>query len=270
MQRLLIALLLAPALGGAAGADTVVVNQFGLAFDPPHITIAVGDTVRWQWNNGNHDVAEGDDLVLDGDEAFYSVLRSDTPVFEWTFDAAFLAAHPRPGNVYHYFCSPHTQFGMVGSVTVVGEPGSAFCDCAAAAPCSNTGAAGAGCANSSGAGAVLSGSGSASAAADDLALTATGLLPGKAALLFAGGSQVNGGAGLPFGDGLRCAGAPIRRLGVRVPGAAGAASWGPGLTAAGGWGAGDTRSFQVWYRDAATSPCGNAFNLSNGYSVSFN
>ncbi len=93
--------------------------------------------------------------------------------------------------------------------------------------------------------------------------------PAKSALLFAGTIRVNGGAGLPFGDGLRCAGGSIRRLGVRSTGAAGAASWGGGLSSLGGWSAGDLRTFQVWYRDDLVGTCGSGFNLTQGLEVTF-
>ena len=59
------------------------------------------------------------------------------------------------------------------------------------------------------------------------------------------------------------------RLGVRTPSATGAATWGPSLGAVGGWSAGDTRYFQVWYRDPAGGPCASGFNLSNGLALSF-
>jgi hypothetical protein len=138
----------------------------------------------------------------------------------------------------------------------------------AACPCGNEGGAGRGCANSSGAGALAVSAGSASALADDLEVHASDLVPGQAALLFAGESAPNEGQGLPFGDGLRCAGTNVRRLGLRAPDAGGAASWGPELGALGGWNAGDTRYLQVWYRDPA-GPCGSTFNLSNGLEVVF-
>lgn len=134
-------------------------------------------------------------------------------------------------------------------------------------PCGNAGGAGEGCANSTGAGARLEGQGTGSVAQDSLQLAASGLLPGKAALLFAGGSAVGGGAGTILGDGLRCAGAPIERLGVRLPGLQGGAEWGPGLIGQQAWSAGQTWRFQVWYRDAAASPCGSGFNLSGAYEV---
>ena len=136
-------------------------------------------------------------------------------------------------------------------------------------PCGNAGASGEGCANSSGSGAVLEASGSTSVAADDLAFHAQQLLPNKPALLFVATNAVNSGNGTPFGDGLRCAGGSVKRFAVRTPDAFGQASWGPGLGAIGGWSAGDTRRFQVWYRDPTGSPCATNFNLSHGFEVAF-
>jgi len=136
-------------------------------------------------------------------------------------------------------------------------------------PCGNFGGSGEGCANSSGSGAYFFSTGSPSVSADDLGFDAFNLLPGQPALLFVGENQVNGGNGVVFGDGLRCAGFNVVRLGVRVPDGNGQASWGPGMGAQGGWSAGDTRNFQVWYRDPGGSPCGAGFNLSHGLSVVF-
>ncbi|MDP6764391.1 MAG: lectin-like protein [Planctomycetota bacterium] len=136
-------------------------------------------------------------------------------------------------------------------------------------PCGNFGAGGEGCANSTGAGAVLAGMGSQDAVADDLQFVLSQALPGQPALLFSGMNSVNGGSGVLFGDGLRCAGGSVKRLGVRVPDGSGAAEWGPGLAPMGQWGPGDVRYFQGWYRDPQGSPCGANFNLSNGVEVVF-
>jgi hypothetical protein len=154
------------------------------------------------------------------------------------------------------------------------EPFSSFCfgdGSGTACPCGNESAPGAGqgCANSTGMGAKLAASGSNSVGADDLGFTAQNLLPGQPALLFVGQNAVAGGAGAPFGDGLRCAGQNVVRLGVKTPGGAGSASWGPGLGGVGGWGAGDTRYFQCWYRNPVGSPCGALFNLSQGVGTTF-
>ena len=103
-----------------------------------------------------------------------------------------------------------------------------------------------------------------SVATDDLVLRGSGLVSQQPALAFVGDDAV----GLPFGDGFRCAGGIVVRLGVVTPDANGDASWGPGLGATGGWSAGDTRFFQVWYRDPG-GPCASGFNLTNGLEVTF-
>ncbi|MCB9914934.1 MAG: hypothetical protein H6828_07265 [Planctomycetes bacterium] len=259
------------ALSALGSANTIIVNQVNVSWSPANVTINLGDTVRWVRNSGTHDVCEGTDGTVDGDEAFYQLLDGINSTFEVTFDATFLAAHPRPGNKYDYFCSPHFFLGMVGTVTVAGAPGTTYCACpAVSAPCGNAGTDGEGCANSTGHGAVLGGSGTSSVVADDLVMHAAQMPTNQPALLFAALNQVNGGAGNPFGDGLRCAGGSVVRLGVRIADASGSATWGPGLGATGGWSFGDTRRFQTWYRDPSGTPCGNAFNLSNGYEVLFN
>ncbi len=139
----------------------------------------------------------------------------------------------------------------------------------ATCPCGNQGQIGEGCANSTGHGTVIAATGTQGVIADDFGIDATFLVPGQPALLFSADNAINGGLGIPFGDGFRCAGGNIRRLGVRQADAQGQASWGPGLSAAGGWTAGDTRRFQAWYRDPLGTPCGTGFNLSHGLEVFF-
>jgi len=161
-----------------------------------------------------------------------------------------------------------------GSAYVFDVPqttGSAYCfgdGSGSACPCGNPGGAGQGCANSTGAGALLWAAGSPSASADELVLYAAELVPAQPALLFAGLNAVGGGDGAPLGDGLRCAGGGVVRLGVALPTLGGAAIWGPGLAERGGFVAGDLRRFQAWYRDPA-GPCASGANLSNGLEVFF-
>ena len=81
-------------------------------FDPQDIVIQEGDTVRWEWGFAEHDV-----VSLDG--AFSSGPPTLAPfTYEVTFDAAFLAANPVPGNLYNYECTIHGPFGQIGSVRV--------------------------------------------------------------------------------------------------------------------------------------------------------
>jgi hypothetical protein len=136
-------------------------------------------------------------------------------------------------------------------------------------PCGNAGAGGEGCANSGGSGATLVSTGSASVVLDDMGMDASKLLPGEPALLFSADNMIAGGNGILFGDGLRCAGTNVVRLGTRSPDASGNASWSGGMAGQGGWVAGDTRYFQTWYRDPLLGPCASGFNLSHGVGVTF-
>ncbi|MDP6538666.1 MAG: zinc metalloprotease [Planctomycetota bacterium] len=168
------------------------------------------------------------------------------------------------------FSSPSSVNGFQIVELGGGSVGTAYCfGVNGACPCGNDGAGDEGCANSTGSGATLAAGGSTSAGADDLAFFAGGLLASQPALLFAGTASLNGGNGVSFGDGLRCAGGTVTRLGVEVPDASGQAIWGPGLGSSGGWSNGDTRYFQTWYRNPQGSPCGSGFNLTQGLSVSF-
>jgi hypothetical protein len=139
-----------------------------------------------------------------------------------------------------------------------------------ACPCGNESSPGAGqgCSNSSGLGAMIVAGGSVSVGSDDLFIVASNLLPAQPGLLFSGPGMVNGGLGIHFGAGLRCAGGGIVRLGVKTPNAGGLATWGGGLGVKGSWSAGDTRYFQVWFRDPGGA-CSEDSNQSNGLEVVF-
>lgn len=156
--------------------------------------------------------------------------------------------------------------------TVAPGAGISYCygdSTATSCPCGNLGAAGEGCGNSSGVGGKMSAMGSGSVSADDLQLMGSQLVPGGISVLFAGVQSLNGGNGMLFGDGLRCAGGQVQRLGVRLIDAGGNANWGPGLGNLGQWQPGDTRNFQIWYQDSGGSPCGGGFNTSQAISQTF-
>jgi len=134
-------------------------------------------------------------------------------------------------------------------------------------PCGNNGGPGEGCANSTGSGAVLTIMGSSSVSADDLVLSSTGL-PNGPGLFFQGQNAINSGNGNPFGDGLRCAGLDVTRLQVRFS-SGGAAQTSISIVTKGSISVGQTRRYQHWYRDPIGSPCGNLFNLTNGYELTW-
>ncbi len=137
----------------------------------------------------------------------------------------------------------------------------------AACPCGNDGPAGIarGCVNSTGRGAALAGFGFANVASDSFTLAVSGLPSATPVLLFQGTSRVAGGAGAPFGDGLRCVSGAVVRLATSWS-SAGVVQWpwfgSTPLSQLGAVTPGATLHYQAWYRNPA-GPCGSAFNLTN-------
>jgi hypothetical protein len=176
--------------------------------------------------------------------------------------------------------SPFTGTGTFSAATWGGNagpttPATAFCSgdgTGTACPCGNSGTAGNGCASSvNPSGGNLAGSGLASIAADSFLLSGSGM-PNSSALYFQGTNQLNGGLGSAFGDGLRCAGGTIIRLGTKAN-VAGASQY-PGVgdlsvSVRGLCAAGDTRTYQTWYRNAADFCTPSTFNLTNGVQVTW-
>ena len=167
--------------------------------------------------------------------------------------------------------------GGAGSfdITLGGPPslGTPYCfgdGSGTACPCGNTGAAGRGCANGTGSGgALLSASGSASVGAANLVLAGTGAEPSQPGLYFQGDNTVNGGAGITFGDGIRCAGGNVARLQVVIADANGDSATTVNVASQGGVAPGDVKRYQWWYRSPTASPCGTGFNLSNGLEITW-
>ncbi len=108
-------------LGAVVCAQTThTVNLAGMSFSPAHSTIDVGDTVRWVWLAGIHDVESGTSGANIGDGKFSAGDPVFAPhTFQVVFDRTFLDANPMPNNVYPYYCSVHFGFGMTGTITVI-------------------------------------------------------------------------------------------------------------------------------------------------------
>ncbi len=145
---------------------------------------------------------------------------------------------------------------------------------ATACPCANASAVGAnaGCLSSLGIGGTLRADGLASVTSDGLTLRGA-QMPNSSALYFQGSATQSAGAGVIFGDGLRCVGGTIVRLGTKnnvlgesqYPEVGDASVSVRGLVTAPG---GD-RFYQVWYRNAAAFCTVSTFNLSNGWSITW-
>ena len=159
-------------------------------------------------------------------------------------------------------------------------PGTGFCfgDLGSGAcPCGNDNdgsVPGSGCANGAFAsGAHLTGTGIESVSADTVVLTTTGLVPGNPCLYFQANDAPNGGAGVIFGDGLRCTGGALIRLQSGFADAFGASATTVSLAERGGVKPGDVKRYQCWYGDdSGAQPCGvgvNDFNLTNGFEIAW-
>jgi plastocyanin len=141
-------------------------------------------------------------------------------------------------------------------------------------PCGNnvTPGSGTGCANTLGVGGRLAATGAPSLGGDTVVLHGTSM-PNTATLYFEGTTQVGGGAGATFGDGLRCAGGSVVRLGTKTnvggasqyPTAGDASVSVRGLVTSPG-----TRYYQAWYRNAAPFCQPETYNLTNGLTIVWN
>ncbi len=153
-----------------------------------------------------------------------------------------------------------------------GPTGTPFCfgdGTGATCPCSNPGDAGRGCANSTGVGSQLVNLGGVSCALDDAVLSASDLPLNKPGIIYMGAETKNGGAGAPFGAGLRCLSGQLKRFGVQNSGGAGAIQRTGVVALSNGLiTSGSTWYFQVWHRDTLAG-CSKQFNLSNGLAITF-
>ena len=143
----------------------------------------------------------------------------------------------------------------------------------AACPCGNASAPGsrAGCLNSLGSGGTLRVSGHASLTHDTLVLEGGGM-GNSIGLYFQGGNAILGGAGVAFGDGLRCLAGPYVRFpaqasinGVsRYPGPTN-----PNVSTVGQVLVPGTHRYQIWYRDSAAFCTSSTFTYTNALEVAW-
>jgi len=140
-------------------------------------------------------------------------------------------------------------------------------------PCANPSPIGSeeGCLNSLGIGGHVGASGTPSLSNDSLVIRGA-QMPNGPALYFQGLAQTAAGAGAVFGDGLECATGGVVRLGTKTN--TGGASQYPSagdlpVSVRGNIGLPGTRTYQVWYRNAAAFCTVSTFNLSNGLLVTW-
>jgi hypothetical protein len=140
----------------------------------------------------------------------------------------------------------------------------------AACPCANNSAVGdgEGCLDSFGLGGKLELAGIGRVSNDTLKMNGSRMPNGGPSLYFEGTTSMAGGAGIGFGDGLLCVNGTIIRLGVKFNTGTGTSTYPGGvdplLSVSGVVLAGDTRTYQIWYRDAAAFCSAATYNLTNG------
>ncbi len=130
----------------------------------------------------------------------------------------------------------------------------------------------AGCANGQyTSGALLTASGTSSLSNDTLVLHGSYTEHNQFGLYFQANNNLT--PGQIWGDGLRCAGGELKRLGtVNSDGTGSSDTTGYGYTIsskAGNIAPGDTKFYQLWYRNPLGSPCAADFNASNGVEVTW-
>lgn len=98
--------------GGEPGT-THYITQSGYDYVPNTLDVEVGDTVIWQWGDGNHDVVSGADCSEDG-MYFDLPLNFSNPTATWVVDA--------PAGELEYFCTvgTHCAQGMYAFLNVLG------------------------------------------------------------------------------------------------------------------------------------------------------
>tara|TARA_B100000287_G_scaffold64234_1_gene55775 strand:- start:642 stop:1175 length:534 start_codon:yes stop_codon:yes gene_type:complete len=92
---------------------TIGITSSGIEYDQTDVTIEVGDTVCWQWENESmaHNVAEtetnSDNERKNG--GIYSGEANTTVDFRHTFEEDY---------TFFYMCEPHVSLDMRGKITV--------------------------------------------------------------------------------------------------------------------------------------------------------
>ncbi|MDH5019226.1 plastocyanin/azurin family copper-binding protein [Halobacterium rubrum] len=99
--------------GGTEDATVVTVGADGQTrFTPEEVTVATGETVRWEWASSGHNVrpdSQPADADWTGTPGGENETYDSDYVYEFTFEV---------GGRYEYYCAPHQSFGMVGTVVV--------------------------------------------------------------------------------------------------------------------------------------------------------
>ncbi len=109
LSMLVVAAVLVCVPGAIAATHTVLVGNGGANFNPAAVTVAPGDTIEWVHVAGSHTVTSGTPCTSDG--------RFNDPVPPGG-SVVWVVPTNEPAGVIPYFCIPHCNFGMTGTINV--------------------------------------------------------------------------------------------------------------------------------------------------------
>ena len=249
------------------------------------VSVADGDTLTvdifFTDATADVDLYLYDDAIACGDLTSYLVRgfsATDDEQVSWTNTSGAVATYYIQVVVYNStFNGDCNNYDMqiAGSGGVLATPfcyGDGTADVGSGAvgcPCGNNSAldAGEGCSSSLGYGAILTTAGTAIVANDDLSFSISQGRANQPGLLVQGSTLI----AVPFKDGVLCMGNPTERVEVVFLDANGAGTTTSSIVTNGNVSAGDTRYYQMWFRDpGGVSPCGSGSNFTQGLMLTWN
>lgn len=95
---------------------TVQVGQGGNVFVPQTVSINAGDTIKWVWATGGHNVVSGTGGTADN--KFCSTNNANCGNAPISVAGTMYSFTFATKGSYPYFCKPHVGAGMTGTITV--------------------------------------------------------------------------------------------------------------------------------------------------------
>ncbi len=102
--------LLSVGIFGSLKATTHIITVQNYFFSPTALTVNLGDTIKWQWINGDHTTTSL--TIPPGATPWDKVISNDPGNTTYKYKPSVLGT-------YNYKCTPHFSMNMQGSFTVV-------------------------------------------------------------------------------------------------------------------------------------------------------
>lgn len=97
-----------------AGAVTHLIQVEDNEFNPSNLSVAVGDTVKWFWDNSAGDHTTTSAIIPAGALSWDAAINGTSQTFTYVVT--------KPGS-YDYICSFHAAMGMIGHFNATGGTG---------------------------------------------------------------------------------------------------------------------------------------------------